>query len=341
MRRKSYHRIRQSYFYLLLLCLFLCLTCGCSKVKEEKRPDEDLTEITMVLDGTPNTAHSGLYVAMKKGYFEKEGLDVTVVEPPEDGATSMVAAGEAEFGIGYQNELAENFSSDAQLPVAAVATLLQHNQIGFISLMRHDINTPADIPDHRVAVSDDVIEQTIIRTLIEQGGGDFSQVKMEETYIDDVAETLGSGPQVVLGSYGWDGIACERQGMEIHYMAWRDLNEIFDYYGPLILANTEFLTEQPDMAKAFLNAVRQGYQDAIMNPAEAADLLLEQVPDLDEGLVDSSQRYMSQQYIADSMAFGVIDGERWNRFYNWINMMGFYQTAIPEGIGFTNEFLDE
>lgn len=341
MKKKKYQGIRRRWFCLLLFCLILCSNSGCSKIKEEKRPNEDLTEITMVLDGTPNTAHSGLYVAMKKGYFEKEGLDVTVVEPPEDGAASMVAAGEAEFGIGYQNELAENFSSDAQLPVAAVATLLQHNQIGFISLMRHDINTPANIPDHMVAVSDDVIEQTIIRTLIEQGGGDFSLVKMEETYIDDVAKTLRSGSQVVLGNYGWDGIACERQGMEIHYMAWRDLNEIFDYYGPLLLANTEFLTEQPDMAKGFVNAVRQGYQDAVMNPGEAADLLLEQVPDLDEGLVDSSQRYMSQQYTADSMAFGVIDEERWNRFYNWINEMGFYQTPIPEGIGFTNEYLEE
>ncbi len=341
MRRKRYHKIRQTYFCLLLLCLVLCSASGCSKIKEEKRPNEDLTEVTMVLDGTPNTAHSGLYVAMKKGYFEKEGLDVTVVEPPEDGAASMVAAGEAEFGIGYQNELAENFSSDAQLPIAAVATLLQHNQIGFISLTQHNINTPADIPNHMVSVSDDVIEQTIIRTLVDQGGGDFSLVKLEETYIDDVAKTLQYGSQVVLGSYGWDGIACERQGMEIHYMAWRDLNEVFDYYGPLILANTEFLTKQPDMAKAFLNAVRQGYQDAVMNPQEAANLLLEQVPDLDEGLVDSSQRYMSQQYIADSMAFGVIDEERWNRFYNWINTMGFYQTPIPEGIGFTNEFLDE
>ena len=341
MRKKENHRMRQNWFCLVLFCLILCSNSGCSKIKEEKRPDEHLTEITMVLDGTPNTAHSGLYVAMKKGYFEKEGLDVTVVEPPEDGATSMVAAGEAEFGIGYQNELAENFSSDAQLPVAAVATLLQHNQIGFISMARHNIDTPANIPDHMVAVSDDIIEQTIIRTLIEQGGGDFSLVRMDETYVDDVAETLRSGPQVVLGNYGWDGIACERQGLEIHYMAWRDLNEVFDYYGPLIIANTEFLTNQPDMAKAFLNAVRQGYQDAVMNPLEAADLLLEQVPDLDEGLVDSSQRYMSQQYIADSMAFGVIDEERWNRFYNWINTMGFYQMAIPEGIGFTNEFLDE
>lgn len=341
MRKKRYHRIRQGWFCLLLFCLLLCSISGCGKMKQEKRPDKNLTEITMVLNWTPNTEHSGLYVAMKKGYFEKEGLDITVVEPPEDGATSMVAAGEAEFGIGFQNEMAENFSSDNQLPVAAVAALLQHNQTGFISLARHDIITPADISDHTVAFSGDVIEQTMIRMLIEQSGGDFSRVKMEETYVDDVAETLDAGLHVVLGDYGWDGIACERKGMEIHYTAWRDLNEVFDYYGPLIIANTEFLTKQPDMAKAFLRAVRQGYQDAVMNPTEAADILLEQVPDLDEGLVDASQRYMSQQYIADSMAFGVIDAERWNRFYNWINTMGFYQTPIPEGIGFTNEFLEE
>lgn len=340
MGNKRYRRIRQVWICLLLFCLLICLVSGCGGIKEEKHPDDHLTEITMVLDWTPTTEHSGLYVAMKKGYFEKEGLDITVVEPPEDGATSMVAAGEAEFGIGYQNELAENFSSDNQLPVAAVATLLQHNQTGFISLARHEINTPADFMDHVVAYSGDIIEQTMIRGMVEGSGGDFSRVRMEETYVDNVAETLDSGPQVVLGDYGWDGIACERQGMEIQFMAWRDQNEVFDYYGPLVIANTEFLTKQPDMAKAFLRAVRQGYQDAVMDPAEAAKILLEQV-DLDQGLVESSQRYMSQQYIADSMAFGVIDAERWNRFYNWINTMGFYQTPIPEGIGFTNEFLDE
>lgn len=341
MGKRKYDRIKRVWVGVLLCFAVSALISGCGGMKEEKHPGKNLTEITMVLDWTPNTEHSGLYVALKKGYFEKEGLDVTVVEPPEDGAVSMVAAGEAEFGIGYQDELAENFSSDNQLPVAAVAALLQHNQIGFISQTLYGIDSPGKIQDHVMAVSDDVIEQTIIRTLIEQEGGDFSRVKMEETYVDDVAKTLHSGIQVVLGTYGLDGIACERAGMEIHYTAWRDLNAVFDYYGPLMVANSDFLTGQPDMAKAFLNAVRQGYEDAVMDPAEAAKILLEQVSDLDSELIESSQRYMSQQYIADSMAFGVIDAERWNRFYQWINSMGFYQNMIPEGIGFTNEFLEE
>lgn len=212
MKKGRYDRIKRNGMGILLLLAFSVFFAGCGKIKEEKHPGKNLTELTVVLDWTPNTEHSGLYMALKKGYFEEEGLDVTVVEPPEDGAVSMVAAGESEFGIGYQDELAENFASDAQLPVAAVAALLQHNQIGFISQTLYGIDRPGKIPDHVVAVSDDVIEQTMVRTLIEQEGGDFSRVTMEETYVDDVVKTMHSGPQVVLGRYGWDGIACERAG---------------------------------------------------------------------------------------------------------------------------------
>lgn len=341
MRKRLRNIMNNSLVCLLSLSFVVCSVCGCGRIKEEKHPHEELTELTMVLDWTPNTVHSGLYVALKKGYFEKEGLDVTVVEPPEDGATDMVASGEAEFGIGFQDELAENFSNDNQLPVAAVAALLQHNQTGFISEAINHIETPANIPEHTLAISDEALEQMIVRFLVDQAGGDFSLVKLESTYIDDVAKTLRNGVHVVLGNYGWDCIACERKGMKINYIALRDLNEVFDYYGPLLIANSDFLTEKPDMAKAFLKAVRQGYQDAVMNPMEASKILLEQVPDLDKGLVESSQRYMSQQYIDDSMEFGVIDAERWNRFYNWINQIGLYQSPIPDGIGFTNEFLEE
>ena len=53
----------------------------------------------MVLDWTPNTNHTGLYVAEQKGYFADEGLEVEIVLPPDDGATDMVVSGNAEFGI--------------------------------------------------------------------------------------------------------------------------------------------------------------------------------------------------------------------------------------------------
>ena len=49
----------------------------------------ELTDVTICLDWTPNTNHTGLYVAAAKGYYEDAGLNVSIVQPPEDGATAI------------------------------------------------------------------------------------------------------------------------------------------------------------------------------------------------------------------------------------------------------------
>ena len=59
-------------------------------------------KITFVLDWTPNTNHTGLYVAQKKGYFDEAGLEVEIVQPPEGGAEILVASGKAQFGVSFQ-----------------------------------------------------------------------------------------------------------------------------------------------------------------------------------------------------------------------------------------------
>ena len=101
--------------------------------KKEKQEKKELEKITFVLDWTPNTNHTGLYVAEEKGYFEDAGVDVEIVQPPEDGASALVASGKAQFGIDFQDSIAPAFASDDPLPVTAVATLIQHNTSGIIS----------------------------------------------------------------------------------------------------------------------------------------------------------------------------------------------------------------
>ena len=55
--------------------------------------EEEKEKITFVLDWTPNTNHTGLYVAQSQGFFEDQGLEVEIVQPPEDGADTLVASG--------------------------------------------------------------------------------------------------------------------------------------------------------------------------------------------------------------------------------------------------------
>ena len=82
---------------------------------------------TVVLDWTPNTNHTGIYVALANGYFEEAGLNVQVVQPPEDGAVALVASGKAQFGVSFQDSLAPAFAGDSPMPVTAVAALIQHS----------------------------------------------------------------------------------------------------------------------------------------------------------------------------------------------------------------------
>lgn len=116
-----------------LLAVLLAITtivsmtaCGSSKKSAEKK-SKKLEEITFVLDWTPNTNHTGLYVAQKLGYFKDAGLKVKIVQPPEDGVYSLVASGKAQFGVGFQDTMASALVGDDAMPIEAVATILQHN----------------------------------------------------------------------------------------------------------------------------------------------------------------------------------------------------------------------
>ena len=128
--------------------------------------------------------------------------------------------------------------------------------------------------------------------------------------------------------------------METDYFAFKDINPVFDYYTPVIAGNTDWMKANPDAAKAFLSALKKGYEDAIADPDGAAKILLKAAPELDEQLVKESQKYMSEQYQADAAKWGVIDPARWNAFYNWINENKLIDEEIPENTGFTNDYLE-
>ena len=87
---------------LVSMVLILSMGLSLSACTQNTSVSDKNKDITLVLDWTPNTNHTGFYVALEKGYFEEEGLNVTIVQPPEDGATTMVASGQAQFGIDFR-----------------------------------------------------------------------------------------------------------------------------------------------------------------------------------------------------------------------------------------------
>ena len=318
------------------IMMFACLMLAACGKKEEA----NLEKITFVLDWTPNTNHTGLYVAQEKGYFEEAGLEVEIVQPPEDGAVVLVASGKAQFGVSFQDSLAPAFLEGEALPVTAVASVIQHNTSGIISRAGEGMNTPKGMENHSYATWNGAIELATIQNVMEADGGDYSKLELiPSTVTDEVSALKTNSVDSIWIFYGWAGVKTELEGLATDYFAFADIDPVFDYYTPLIVAGNQFLEKNPETAKAFLSAVSKGYEFAMDHPEEAAQILCKAAPELDSELVLASQQYLADQYQADAPYWGYIDETRWNNFYQWVNDNELVEGKVQLGTGFSNEYL--
>ena len=305
---------------------------------------EDLQKITLSLDWTPNTNHTGIYVALAKGYFTEAGLDVTVVQPPESGAAAMCAAGQAQFAIDAQDTIASAFTSDEPLGVTAVAALVQHNTSGIISRKGEGMDRPKGLENHTYSTWDSPIELAMLKTVMEKDGGDFKKVNLIPNNITDEAGALREKQtDAIWVFYGWGGISAKLSGLDFDYFNFTDIDPVFDYYTPILIANNAYIEQNPETTKALLAALKKGYEYAIANPEEAAQILVDgdttgSLKDSLE-LVTESQKWLSTQYKAEVEQWGYIDPARWDGFYAWLWENGLIEKELPAGTGYTNAYL--
>lgn len=326
---------------IILASLLVISLVGCSAAQGNENMESDTEEVTLVLDWTPNTNHTGIYVAEAKGYFEEAGIKVNIVQPPEGGAELLVASGKAQFGISAQDTMMPALIGEDALPIEAIATIIQHNTSGIISRAGEGIERPKGMEEKKYATWDLDLEKATIREVVETDGGDYESIEMiPSTVTDEVSALRSKSVDAIWVFYGWAGIAAEVEDLETDYFAFKDIKEELDFYTPVIFGNSDWMKNNSEITKTFLSAVKKGYEYAIDHAEEGAEILCEAAPELDAELVKESQEYLSKEYQSDAQSWGYIDPQRWNCFYNWVNEKGILGEEIPENTGFTNEYLE-
>ena len=72
-----------------------------------------------------------------------------------------------------------------------------------------------------------------------------------------------------------------QDGYDLNYMPLADLDSRLDYYTPVIITNEDMIENDPETVQKFMNAVKKGYEYAIDNPEESAEILSKVIPDYD------------------------------------------------------------
>ncbi len=302
---------------------------------------DERTTVRLMLDWTPNTNHTGFYVAQALGYYDEANLDVEILEPTDLLVEQALDAGLVEFGIGFQEFTTAAMVEGAD--IVSIAAIIQHNTSGFVTITDdHPISQPADLaPLTYGGFSLPDLENAILSQLLACDKATWNEENyLDIGYVDAIELMERQRIDFAWIFYGWQGINAEVSGLDLDSIMLMDYTEcVPDYYTPILLTTSQMIDEQPDVIRAFVHATARGYADAILNPEESATILLEAVPELDANLVNASALWLADQYQADAPRWGQQSANVWQDFTDFLIANGIMDGPFDTSSVFTNEFL--
>eukprot|EP00041_Stephanoeca_diplocostata_P023029 m.558975 g.558975 ORF g.558975 m.558975 type:complete len:323 (-) comp22203_c0_seq2:1080-2048(-) len=238
--------------------------------------------VRIALDWTPNTNHTGMYVANANKWYEAAGLEVKFVVPTENSTPArMLAAGEVEIAIAPSESAISFATTDTKNTIAAVAAILQRSTSAICTLQSSGIASPKGLENKRYASYSGRFEDCIVQQMVKNDGGDGSKVQFHglegHGYGDDIQESssvvatylkTGKSDSTWIFKH-WEGI-----------LAGTDTLNYFDLehykvpygYSPVMLVMIPGTSSANDAAwlARFLEATARGYVFADAHPDEAA-----------------------------------------------------------------------
>lgn len=331
---------RKKMMTLLMSSALLLFVGACTKSEDVSKDKQDeLKKVTLILDYLPNTNHTGIYVAKDKGYFEEKGIDLDIIEPGQDNTSiTLLGAGKGEFALSYQEDLTYATASEEPIPVKAIATVLEHNTSGFVSLASEKIESPKDFEGKVYAGWQSASEEAVLNAVMKNVGADFSKL----TTVGNAgvgASDLGKNIDLKWFFEGWDLTKARMDGYDLNYLPIRDLDERLDFYTPIIITQDKLIENEPELVQDFIDATKKGYQFAIEHPKESANILFEASPDQDLDFLEKSQEFLSKNYTSDSENWGIMKDEVWTNYTDFMLENELITKEIDSKTMYTNDFI--
>ncbi len=309
--------MKRIFAMILICCLILT---GASLA------DEPLRELDVVLDWYPNALHAFMYVAIEKGYYAEEGLQVNIRFPSNaNDAISLVAAGRADVGLYYQQDVIQARANQS-VPVKSIAAVVQGPLNIVLSLAEKDITSPSDLVGKTIGYAGTELSEALIRSIMENAGADYSDVTMIDVGFDLMSSMTTGNVDATIGCLvNHEVPQMEEEGFSVN---WFDLDDygVPTYYEGVFLANDRMIEGESEVLAAFLRASAKGFADMKADPEEALSILLanqsaENFP-LSETVERKSMQVLLPLMETEDAAFLSQSDVCWQENIDWMRAQG-------------------
>ena len=317
----------------------LLLLTGCASAPASESPsagqtggtDGELRELNVVLDWYPNALHAFLYDAIEKGYYEEEGLKVNIQFPSNtNDAISLVAAGQAEIGLYYQQDVIIA-RANQDVPVKSIGAVVQAPLNIVLSLVEKDIQSPEDLVGKTIGYAGTELSEALIRSIMAYVGADSSDVEMIDVGFDLMSSMTTGNVDATIGCLvNHEVPQMEEEGFAVNYFELDDYG-VPTYYEGVFLASDEMIENEPEVLQAFLRASARGFADVKNDPAGGLQTLLDNQNEenfpLSETVEQKSLETLLPLMETDEAPFLSQSAACWQENVDWLREQGLIDEA--------------
>tara|TARA_B100000579_G_C22843686_1_gene863093 strand:+ start:2327 stop:3283 length:957 start_codon:yes stop_codon:yes gene_type:complete len=313
------------FIVLFMLSLFVI---GCGNEKE----------LSLALDWYPNSNHAGIYSAIDEGFFDEEGIKLSVYTPSDPTAIiSSVASGRDDFGLSYHPDILQ--AQSAGLEIVSVLSISQHPLNSIMTLKKSRIKNPSDLKGKVVGYPGIPSNKAMLETVLSSQNININDVETVDVGFELVKALVSGSVDAIIGAY-WthESIVMELQGYEIEIMRLEEWG-VPDYYELILITNKSFLEENKSEVEKVVNSFKKGYEFSIRNPQESITSLISIVGEeiVEEDVERAGVELLIPMWQSNNLPFGHQDISKWEETYEWMYQNNFLEKELI----IENLFIDE
>ena len=314
------------------LCTAIC-GCSADKKKDNKKKEKENYKIVVALDYMPEAVTAGLYAALDQGYFEKEGLEVSVLTIEEEGNQTpeeLLASGEASLGIADQDVLGESLFEEGAISYRAFASLCPNNHMGILTAAEAEIGDFSGLSGKRFSYNKWDVEDAMMEDLMAASGASYETVLCIPNAVTDINKALEEGITDAIFCQEDQGLLALENGYAGSFLPVNEKLEALNYCTNVIFSTEKWAKDHEKTIDLFLKAFEKGNEYAMTYPKSAARILKEFGALEPETILKDEVELFAEDWNAckeQGQETTFLSAERWTRFYAWMLDKG----LIPEG----------
>lgn len=314
-----------------------CTTTESSSGQAKTSVPAELEHIRLPMGFIPNVQFAPFYVAVNRGYFAEEGIELEFDYGFETQGVQLVAAGELPFAVASGDQV---ILARAQgLPVVYVAEWWQRFPVAVASLAETAIVDPEDLIGRSVGIPE-LFGASYIgwQALVNAAHLDASQISLETIGYSQVPSLAEGQVEAAVVYANNEPVALDLSGLPTNVI---DVADYADIVANGIVTSDMVADEQPELVRRFLRAFLRGLADTLADPTAAFNISTQFV----EGLAENAE--LGRAVLDATLPFwraeklGYSDADTWIVSQQVMSDAGLMDTVSEVNDLFTNEFLSD